>query len=121
KLYPRYEVVMRFLDLDDRLGETDLVITAEGAVDFQTPRGKIPAEVADRARKYGVPVIALAGTLGRDYQLNYEHGIAAMASILVAPVSLAEAIENAGPLLEDCAERVVRLICVGQQLGQRTG
>ena len=36
-----------------RLARAAVVITAEGAVDFQTPRGKVPAEVARYVRKDG--------------------------------------------------------------------
>ncbi|WP_273545945.1 SLC13 family permease [Leptodesmis sichuanensis] len=32
------------------------VITAEGCLDFQTPLGKIPGEVAKRAKRYNLPV-----------------------------------------------------------------
>ena len=33
------------MDLNKLLLKCDLVFTAEGSIDFQTPRGKIPAEV----------------------------------------------------------------------------
>ncbi|KAI4086041.1 MAG: hypothetical protein LQ344_007899 [Seirophora lacunosa] len=46
QLYPRYDIIMQFLQIDQLLDECDLVFTAEGGLDFQTPRGKIPAEVA---------------------------------------------------------------------------
>jgi len=56
KLHPRYDIVMQYLEIDSLLSESDLVITAEGSIDFQTPRGKIPAEVARRAKKYQLPL-----------------------------------------------------------------
>lgn len=115
-LYPRYQIVMRYLDIDRRLQEADLVFTAEGGIDFQTPRGKIPAEVARRAKQYRLPVIALAGTIGRDAQVNYEHGIDAFASILDAPRTLDDAIDHAAELLTECAERVTRTVMIGRVL-----
>ena len=42
-------------------GNTDLVLTGEGAIDAQTLTGKTPAGVAGAAREAGVPVIAFAG------------------------------------------------------------
>ncbi|WP_421015603.1 glycerate kinase, partial [Glutamicibacter creatinolyticus] len=46
---PRFEALLDSglagIDLDGLLRGADLVITAEGAIDFQTPRGKVPAEV----------------------------------------------------------------------------
>jgi len=115
-LHPRYDVVMQYLAIDDLLQDADLVFTAEGGIDFQTPRGKIPAEVAQRAKRVGLPVIALAGTVGQGARVNYEHGIDAYLSMLQAPCSLAEAITNAAPLLEECAETAMRLVLMGMRL-----
>lgn len=116
KLHPRYDIVMQYLDLDDLLQAADLVITAEGSIDFQTPRGKIPVEVAQRAKRYGLPVIAIAGTIGQDARVNFDYGIDAFSTILKEPCTLPEAIENAPALLTSAAERVMRLIQVGQHL-----
>ena len=116
KLHPYLDIVMQYLDLDSRLQEADLVITAEGAIDANTPRGKIPVEVAQRAKQYDLPVIALAGTIGRDAQVNYSHGIDAMTNTLEAPATLSEAIENAPDLLTRATERAIRMILVGRQL-----
>lgn len=115
-LYPRYDIVMQYLELDHLLQDADLVITAEGSIDFQTPRGKIPVEVAQRAKKYQLPVIALAGTIGKDAAVNLEHGIDSFESILDAPCSLDRAIANASDLVTNAAERAMRLMLVGQQL-----
>lgn len=116
KLHPRYEIVMQYLNFDRLLAEADLVLTAEGSLDEQTPWGKIPAEVARRAKQYGLPVIALAGTLGKGAAVNLQHGIDAYASILQRPCSLEEAIAKAGRLLAKAAEEVMRMVQVGARL-----
>lgn len=118
RLHPRYEVVMRYLELDEQLEGADLVFTAEGGIDYQTPRGKVPAEVARRARELGIPTIALAGTIGERANVNLSEGIEAFSSILVAPCDLSEAIEHAPRLLSDCAERVMRTVLVGVRLAE---
>ncbi|AFZ30832.1 glycerate kinase [Gloeocapsa sp. PCC 7428] len=115
-LHPRYDIVMQYLELDSLLQEADLVITAEGSIDFQTPRGKIPAEVARRAKNYQLPVIALAGTIGKDATVNLEHGIDSFESILEAPCTLKDAIAQAPELVINAAERTMRLLLVGQHL-----
>ena len=112
-LRPRFEVLLDHADLDARLAGADLVITAEGAIDFQTPHGKVPAEVAMRAKRHGKPVIALAGTIGRGARRTYDSGIDAFAGILAAPVPLTEAMDQAAALLTDATERALRLILVG--------
>ncbi len=117
-LYPRYEIVMQYLELDSLLQNTDLVITAEGSIDFQTPRGKIPVEVAQRAKRHNLPVVAIAGSIGEDARINFDHDIDSFSTILKEPCTLPEAISNACDLLTYAAERVMRLILVGQQLNQ---
>lgn len=115
-LHPRYNIVMQYLELDRLMETADLVITAEGAVDNQTPWGKIPSEVAQRAKRHNLPVIALAGTIGQGAEENYHYGIDAFGSILETPCSLTEAIFNADKLLTRTAERTARLLGVGNRL-----
>lgn len=116
QLYPRYDIVMEYLELDRWLPESDLVITAEGCIDFQTPRGKIPVEVAKRAKRYNLPVIAIAGSIGKDASINIDHGIDAFTTILETPCQLSEAIEQAATLVTNATERMVRMIALGYSL-----
>ena len=111
---------MQYLDIDNLLSEVDLVITAEGCIDNQTPRGKIPVEVAQRAKRYNLPVIALAGTVGQGAEMNLHHGIDYFASILASPCQLNEAIAQASTLLTNAAEQVARLLLVGRQVRRCT-
>ncbi|CDZ29093.1 glycerate kinase [Neorhizobium galegae] len=120
ELHPRYDIVMQYLELDRFMAKADLVITAEGSLDGQTPFGKVPAEVAARAKTAGVPVIALAGTIGKGVRLNFEHGIDAFASILSRPCSLEDAIFSAPKLLSRAAEDAARMVLVGMRLGARS-
>ncbi|MGW9492817.1 glycerate kinase family protein [Streptomyces prasinus] len=114
RLLPRFDVLLDHLDLDTRLARADLVVTAEGALDHQTPRGKVPAEVARRAKLYGRPVLALAGTLGEGAQ--DVPGVDACHGILPAPMPLAEALVRGAELLTDATERALRMIVLGTRL-----
>lgn len=116
QLHPRFDIITKFLNISTLVKGCDMVITAEGGIDEQTPRGKIPAEVARIAKGKGVPVIALAGTVGVNARCNYEAGIDAYASILQAPCNLQTAIREAERLLIDCAESTTRMVMVGWQL-----
>ncbi len=117
KLHPRFDIVMQYLELDRLIDMADLVITAEGSLDYQTPFGKVPAEVASRAKKRGLPVIALAGTIGRGVEVNLKHGIDAFASMLRRPCTLDQAIADAGKLLRNSAADMLRMVSVGMGLG----
>lgn len=121
RLHPRYDIIMHYYDVDRLLRTADLVITAEGGLDEQTPYGKIPAEVARRAQAFDVPVIALAGTVGRGARDNYAHGISAFTSVLPRPCSLDEAIALAAEFTALCAENVMQMVLAGMRLNaQRT-
>lgn len=119
RLHPRYDIVMQYYDIDRYLRQADLVITAEGGIDFQTPYGKIPAEVARRAREYNVPVIALAGTVGQGARDNYAHGINAFTSVMPRPCTLEEAFTRAAEFTAACAENVMQMVLAGMQLNRR--
>lgn len=123
RLAPRFEVLLDGdllpASLDDLMAAADLVITAEGAIDFQTPRGKVPAEVALRARIAGVPVLGIAGSLGEGAPAVHDIGIAAIASILTVPMRLEHAVEQGEELLRDAAERSMRLVLLGAAMSAR--
>ncbi|MEV0777104.1 glycerate kinase [Streptomyces sp. NPDC050433] len=119
RLMPRFEVLLDRLDLDARLARADLVITAEGALDHQTVRGKIPAEVASRAHAAGVPVFVLAGTIGPGAHMVRAIGVDAYSAILPAPMSLPEAIEGSREILADATERSLRIVELGTRLAVR--
>jgi glycerate 2-kinase len=113
ELLPRWDVVSRYLDLEELLDDADLVVTAEGSLDSQTPNGKIPAELGRRARIRMVPVIALAGTIGQGAHAALRTGIEAFAGVLQRPCTLPEAIDDTERLLSDAAEQAMRMLRVG--------
>lgn len=117
-LRPRFDVIMKYFRLDEMMAGCDLVITAEGGIDYQTPRGKIPAEVASRAKRQSLPVIVLAGTVGRDANVNYSAGIDAFASIMQCPSTLERAIKDAERLLIEGTESAMRMVTIGSSMGQ---
>ncbi|CEP66881.1 Glycerate kinase [Moorella glycerini] len=107
------ELVIEAVDLDGILARgADLVITGEGEINRQTAYGKVPAGVARVAGKYGIPVVALVGSIGEGASTVYDHGIKGFMSIVPRPVPLAYCLENAASLLADAAERLVRLLTV---------
>ena len=98
------------VDIDRDMRSAEYVITGEGRTDFQTAFGKAPAGIAARAKKYGIPVFILSGSLGEGFEEVYTCGVAAAYSIISRPMALQEAIEKASPLLTDAAERLIRTV-----------
>lgn len=110
------DIVIEATGLSDHMADADLVITGEGKIDNQTICGKTPIGVAKAAKKYNLPVIAIAGHLGSDSYVVKEHGIDALLSIVPGVVSLENALENAREYVERCAENIGTSISVGMGL-----
>ena len=96
------------LHLEEHLQGADLVVVGEGRMDAQTVYNKAPIIVAQRARKLGLPVVAVAGSLGEGHQAVLEHGINDVESAAPPDLPLHEALQRAGELVAEAAERVVR-------------
>lgn len=106
---PGIQLVAELAGLAEALQDADLVITGEGRLDGQSLHGKTPVGVARLARAAGVPVIALAGSLGEGYQRLYAEGIGAAFSLAPGPLSLEQAMAEAGPQLSARAADLARL------------
>ena len=116
ELKPGFDIIRDILNLDNYIKQADLIFTAEGKVDFQTQFGKTPFGVAQVAKKFDKPVICLAGSIGEGAEVLYNKGISSIFSIINKPMLLDEAIANASLLLEETAERVMRLYLINKNL-----
>lgn len=116
KMEPGIELVLNIIGFENIVKDADLVFTGEGFTDSQTANGKAPVGVAAIAKKYRIPVICLSGGISSDASELYNHGIDAVGGTPCAPVSLNSCIENAAAMLEDAAERMIRLVLIGTKL-----
>jgi glycerate kinase len=106
---PGVEVVAELGGLAVAIQGAQLVITGEGRMDAQTLHGKTPMGVAKIAQAAGVPVIAIAGSLGAGYQALYKTGIVAAFSLVSGPMTLEQACADTEQLLKDRAQDILRL------------
>ena len=113
RLMAGVDIVLDTVNLDNFLKDADLVITGEGSIDHSTIYNKAPVGVAARAKQRGIPVVAIAGSLGNGFQDVREHGIDALTAITTAPMTLDEASERAAELIADSTEQALRLMQVG--------
>jgi len=109
ELRPGFDLVKDLVRLEEKIRYADLVITGEGKIDHQTQFGKTPFGVAQVAKKFRIPVIGMAGTVGDRSEELFDKGIDTIFSILDKPMTLQEALGQAALLLEKQAERVMRL------------
>jgi glycerate kinase len=108
KLEKGIDIVTRVSALEEKMQDADLVITGEGKIDFQTAFGKTPMGVCQIAKKMNIPVIVLAGSLGKDYKTLYTKGFDGIFSIMDKPMKLEDAIDNTKELLENTTEAIIR-------------
>ncbi|MBP3950175.1 glycerate kinase [Bacillus suaedae] len=104
------ELVIEAIKLDEAVSDADLVITGEGGINHQTIHGKTPICVARTAKKYGVPVIALAGSLTNEYKNVHNHGIDAVFSIVPGAVTLEKALEHGYENVKNTARNVAAVV-----------
>ncbi|MCH7383751.1 glycerate kinase [Acinetobacter dispersus] len=104
------EVIAELNRLAEKIQGADWVITGEGKFDEQTLNGKTPFGVAKIAQSANIPVIAIAGTLGENYQALYSHGITTAFSLTSGPSSLEQACQNAADLIRARTTDIARLI-----------
>lgn len=100
------ELVINAVRLEERVRDANLVITGEGKLDFQTGFGKVPHGVAQVAKRYGKPVIAIVGQMGEGAERCREWGIDACFAIIDKPMSEADAMANASALVRRTAEEL---------------
>ncbi|KQB04844.1 glycerate kinase [Vibrio metoecus] len=108
------EIVLETVQFAHQVCDADVVITGEGRIDSQTVQGKTPMGVAKVAKRFGVPVIALCGCTGDNYQAAYQCGIDAIFAAVPRAMSLEEALIESDVNLVDLAENVARLWVISQ-------
>lgn len=108
------DVVDSFLQLDRYFEKVDLVLTGEGCIDDRTATGKIACGIALKAKKYGLPVVAIVGSIASDYEDIFYNGIDAVECIAEGPITREESIKQARRSVAKATERVVRFMLLRQ-------
>jgi len=110
ELVSGFALVSELTNLEQHISVASIVFTAEGKIDSQTAFGKTVSGVAGLAKKYKVPVIALAGAVENSLTELYEQGITAVFAIGNQPMSLEESKAHASELLANQAEQIMRMM-----------
>ncbi len=110
ELRPGIQVVLDLADFDRKVRTADLVLTGEGRIDGQSLRGKVVVGVAERARRVGVPVVAVVGSVGDDVDGVYERGVSAIFSINRRAEDFSVSRFHSRENLEACIDNLARLL-----------
>lgn len=107
-------IVINYSGLKNKLIDADFCFTGEGGIDFQTKFGKTPYGVAQVAKNLQVPVIVLAGTIGKNIEELYPEGIDAIFGIIPCAAKIEDLLVNGSQNIERTSENIARLIKIAQ-------
>ena len=106
------DIVLEALNIEKHLKDAELVIVGEGQFDRSTVFNKSPVAVAQRAKRIGIPVIGIAGSLGAGFREVHEHGIDAVFSLVNRPMTLKAAMGDTKRLVAIATEQACRAISI---------
>ncbi|WEK54771.1 MAG: glycerate kinase [Candidatus Cohnella colombiensis] len=109
KLKSGIDIMLENVDWESTIQNADLIVTGEGRLDHQTLSGKAIKGVCDSARKYRIPVIALAGSVELTTEQLKQLGVTSAFSIVPGPVSLDLALEHAYEWVQKQMQQVFQL------------
>ena len=113
------ETVLDLIHFDERLEGINLVVTGEGRTDWQSCFGKVMQGVGVHAKKKGIPVAGLSGSLGRDALHICDWGISSLMTSVNSPMPLQEALDRAEELYLNAAIRMFRFIRMGMEMNMK--
>lgn len=111
KLMKGIEIVLDTVKFSEKIHDADLIFTGEGKFDRQSLMGKVADGVASRAKKFRVPVVVIAGSIGDDIddETMQAAGISAAFSICPEPCTLADAQKQSKEFLFRAMKNILRL------------
>lgn len=109
ELIPGFNLVAELSAMESKMQSVNLAITTEGRLDSQSLSGKAPYQVAQLAKKYGVPVIVIAGSVERNLDLKNAN-ITSAFSLVDGPMPLDDAMKDAALLLENVAQQIAGVL-----------
>ncbi|MFO7947700.1 MAG: glycerate kinase [Armatimonadota bacterium] len=108
------DIVLDAVDLESRVQGADLLITGEGAIDFQTAFGKAPSGAVRVATAHGVPNMVIAGAVDLEANLLHDRGFGPLFSICNEAMALETAMDPslAKEMTALAAEEAVMCFCL---------
>ncbi|MDR2157672.1 MAG: glycerate kinase [Clostridiales Family XIII bacterium] len=110
KLTMGIETILDVTHFDETVADADLVISGEGKIDAQSLRGKVVIGIAKRAKRAGVPLIAVVGDVGDGIGQAYGLGVTAVFSINRTAVPYREARLRSRADLEATVDNLMRFL-----------
>lgn len=108
------EVILDTVEFDRLAEGADLIISGEGMMDTQSLRGKVVIGAARRAKRLGIPLVAVVGDIGEGIEQAYQEGVSGVFSINRAAIPFKEAKMRCKSDLALTMDNLMRLfVCLG--------
>ena len=101
------DIVIEYSGFEKHIIDADLIITGEGQVNHTSAQGKTISGILKCASKNKIPVIVIAGCLGKGYESILDLGAKAVFSICSDSISSEQAMKNAESLLGLTAQNAI--------------
>ncbi len=111
-----FNLIAELIKLETHIDKSDLVITGEGRIDFQTQYGKTPWGVAQLAARYNKPLIAVGGTVSENIDILYKQGFSLILPVITQPMEFSEALKKAPRLLQETGKRIARIVLMNSEI-----
>ena len=110
------ETVLDLVDFDEHLKDVDIVVTGEGATDWQSVFGKVMQGVGVHCKKHHIPAVAIVGSMGSGAEDIFNYGIESIITTVNNIMLLSDALNHAEELYLGAARRMFRLLKAGMQM-----
>lgn len=112
------ETVLDLVDFDEHLKDVDIVVTGEGATDWQSVFGKVMQGVGVHCKNHHIPAVAIVGSMGTGAEDIFNYGIESIITTVNGIMPLSDALNHAEELYLGAARRLFRLLKAGMQIRQ---
>ena len=99
-----------------KLEGVSLVVTGEGATDWQSVFGKVMQGVGVHCKNHNVPAVAIVGSMGKGAEDIFEYGIESILTTVNGIMPLSDALGRAEELYLGAARRMFRILRAGTRL-----
>ncbi len=110
------DTVLDTVGFEKIAADADVIFSGEGKIDSQSLRGKVVIGIAQRAKKIGVPVIAVVGDIGDNMDSAYDMGVGAIYSINRVAVDFSKAKHRSKSDLALTVDTVMRTLKLGEKM-----
>ena len=111
KMQMGIDAVLEITGFETLAENADMIFTGEGKIDTQSLRGKVVIGVARKAKKMGIPVIAVVGDIGDDIEEAYSEGVTGIFSTNRVAIPYKEARTRAESDMRLTMDNILRFMC----------